>query len=176
MNQNGKPILREEQLFRKAWTGWIMLPGALIMTGVLVTSFYELNCAAQQGRPMPPWFIWLVLALLVVVNIGLYYLYGCGKLVTEIRVDGIAVRFFPLTRDRFFPWSEIVTVEARHYRPIFEYGGWGVRGLGKNKAWNVSGNEGLQLVFKDGRRFLIGSQMAAALEEAAHRAREESCL
>lgn len=174
MNPNGKPILQEEQYFRKAWTGWIMLPGALVMTGVLITAFYQLQCAAQQGRPMPPWFVWLVLVLLVFVNVGLFYLYAWGRLVTEIRADGIAVRFIPLTRAHFFAWDEIATAEARHYHPIREYGGWGIRGLGKNKAYNVSGSEGLQLVFKNEKRLLIGSQMAGALEAAARKAMEES--
>jgi hypothetical protein len=38
------------------------------------------------------------------------------------------------------------------------YGGWGIkRGIG-GLAYNVSGNQGLQLVLTDGRKILIGTQ------------------
>jgi hypothetical protein len=56
---------------------------------------------------------------------------------------------------------------ARKYRPILEYGGWGIRcGWKGGRAYNVSGNEGVQLVFKNGKRLLIGSKEAYGLEAA----------
>ena len=56
---------------------------------------------------------------------------------------------------------------AREYKPLREYGGWGIRcSLKRGKAYNVSGNKGVQLVFKNGKQLLIGSQKAEALEEA----------
>lgn len=96
-----------------------------------------------------------------------------GALITEIHAGGIVIHFRGVPVKRFIPWNEIASVEARKYRPILEYGGWGLRGLGKNRAYNVSGTEGLQLVFKDGRRVLVGSRMAQALEEAARKAMQE---
>lgn len=56
--------------------------------------------------------------------------------------------------------SEIAHFEARTYSPLREYGGWGIRGFGSNRAYNVSGNHGVELVLKDGRKVLIGSQRA----------------
>ena len=55
---------------------------------------------------------------------------------------------------------------ARPYSPIGDYGGWGLRGLAGNKAYNVWGSEGLQLVFKSGNRLLLGTQHPAELREA----------
>ena len=47
----------------------------------------------------------------------------------------------------------------RQYRPILDYGGWGIRwGPGKGWAYNVSGNRGVQLELLDGKQLLIGSQ------------------
>lgn len=169
-----RPILREEQLFRSHWTGRLMLGGALVMAGVLGTSFYQLRCAAPAEQRMPPWFIWILMGLMVVVNIALFYLSWRGGLVTEILPDGIAVQFNGLTKRHYYPWEEIAEIEARRYHPIREYGGWGIRGLGKNRAYNVSGNEGLQLTFTNGKRLLLGSQMAWELEAAARAARGES--
>jgi TATA-box binding protein (TBP) (component of TFIID and TFIIIB) len=49
---------------------------------------------------------------------------------------------------------------------LLEYGGWGIKYGRKGKAYNVSGNRGVQLVFKDGKQLLIGSQRAEELAEA----------
>jgi hypothetical protein len=59
----------------------------------------------------------------------------------------------------------LAEVKVREYRPLAEYGGWGVRGFGKNRALNVSGNFGLQLVMKDGAKMLIGTQKPQELED-----------
>ncbi|MHC4187375.1 MAG: hypothetical protein ACYSRQ_04200 [Planctomycetota bacterium] len=58
----------------------------------------------------------------------------------------------------------------RTYRPIKEYGGWGIRyGFGESgKAYNVKGNQGLQLVFENGKRLLIGTQKPKRLLEAVN--------
>ncbi|MHC4338483.1 MAG: hypothetical protein ACYSTG_11155 [Planctomycetota bacterium] len=58
---------------------------------------------------------------------------------------------------------------ARTYKPIREYGGWGIRysfrkGIGR--AYNMSGNKGVQLVFKNGKKLLIGSQKPDELAQA----------
>jgi hypothetical protein len=50
------------------------------------------------------------------------------------------------------------------FRPIMEYGGWGIRRGANGWAYNVSGNRGVRLVFRDGSTFLIGSQRAEELE------------
>jgi hypothetical protein len=36
--------------------------------------------------------------------------------------------------------------------------------MGKNRAFNATGNIGLQLVFKDGKKLLIGTQKPAEIE------------
>jgi hypothetical protein len=46
---------------------------------------------------------------------------------------------------------------VKQYSPISGYGGWGLR-LGLNgigKAYNVSGEKGLQLEFSDNRKIVI---------------------
>jgi hypothetical protein len=89
-----------------------------------------------------------------------------GELRVQVRPSGLWVRLFPLTRQHRFAWSEIRSCEARRYRPILEYGGWGIRWGRSGKAYNVHGNRGVQLVFQDGKRLLIGSQRADQLAAA----------
>jgi hypothetical protein len=61
---------------------------------------------------------------------------------------------------------EIESFEVRTYRPVTEYGGWGIKGSSRNKAYNISGNVGLQLKLKNGRRVLFGTQESQAVEYA----------
>jgi hypothetical protein len=100
------------------------------------------------------------------------------KLTTEVRLEGIYVRFFPLWVRQTIPFNQITRYEARRYRPILEYGGWGVRYGWRSKAYNVRGNRGVQLELRDGQRLLIGSQRPEELARAIEvgRRRGSGCL
>jgi len=110
----------------------------------------------------------IVVSCCVVLPLGFAFLIWVNRLETEVRTDGLYVRYFPFHR-RFkkFGAEELSECFARKYRPILEYGGWGIRcGWKGGRAYNVSGNEGVQLVFKNGKRLLIGSKEANGLEAA----------
>ena len=112
----------------------------------------------------------IVLAVIVGIGVPLTIaaLFLLLMLETEIRPDGIYVRYFPfhIHFKRFAP-EDLSEYYARRYKPILEYGGWGIRySLRNGKAYNVSGNQGVQLVFKNGKKLLIGSQKANELEIA----------
>lgn len=75
------------------------------------------------------------------------------------------MKFIPfIFKTKFIPWSEIETVHIRKYKPLREYGGWGWRVGPNGKAYNVKGNQGLQLLFKDRTALLIGTQKPKELE------------
>lgn len=91
------------------------------------------------------------------------------RLVTDVRQDGLYYRYAPMHRGfRRIGYEEIAQVEAVHYNPLLDYGGWGIRaGLrGQGMAFTVKGSEGVLITTKDGRRRLIGSQRAQELAEA----------
>jgi hypothetical protein len=84
-----------------------------------------------------------------------------SKLETAISDEGISYRFFPFhKRKKTITWSDIEKAYVRKYKPIAEYGGWGLRlgFFGSGKAVNVSGNMGLQLIFRNGKKLLIGTK------------------
>ena len=58
-------------------------------------------------------------------------------------------------------------------QPILEYGGWGIRysPFGKGWAYNVRGNQGVQLELANGQRILVGSQRADELARAIGQAK-----
>jgi hypothetical protein len=91
-----------------------------------------------------------------------------AKLTTEINSETIRYRFYPfILRDRFIYWNEIEKSYVRKYKPILEYGGWGIRyGIGGNgRAFNMKGRYGLQLELKNGKKLLIGTQKPEEITE-----------
>ena len=111
-------------------------------------------------------------------DLGLIILTGCmlllfgaifsSKLQTVITEEGIYVRYFPfIFRTRFFAWENIENAYIRKYSPLKEYGGWGIRFklIRGGTAYNVYGNIGLQLVFNNGKKLLIGTNRAEELAE-----------
>jgi hypothetical protein len=68
------------------------------------------------------------------------------------------------------PTSEILSAEARAYRPVRDYGGWGIRGFGRRRALNARGNLGVLVTRQDGSTLMIGSQRPRELLEALARA------
>lgn len=93
------------------------------------------------------------------------------RLDTVVDSQGIHVKFRPFhIKTRTYKWSEIEHVYTREYRPIYEYGGWGIRYTWKNgKAFNVSGKKGVQLELKNGKRIMIGSTSPEAIEPMIER-------
>ncbi|MBJ2175825.1 hypothetical protein JBL43_16340 [Aureibaculum sp. A20] len=64
-------------------------------------------------------------------------------------------------------WNDISKVYVRKYNAITEYGGWGFRGYifkTGGKAFNVMGNKGIQIVLKNGKKMLIGTQKEVEAE------------
>lgn len=139
------PIFREEQRFRQ-WVLWALLGVVGLVSVVGMGPLGVLVVGAVWG------FMWSL------------------RLVTEIRDDGLYIRFAPLHRSfRRVPWTAIESVEATSYRPLREYGGWGIRWRPGVIAYNVSGSRGVFLTRPDDRDLLIGSQrpdeLATAIRE-----------
>lgn len=143
----------EKQRFSQWWL-WLLL---LLVVSNLVREF--INGTAEEKDAL--FFSAFTLTLTSV-------LFGVMKLETTIDSDGIAVRFFPFHfKKKHFNWDQLESCFIRTYNPIIEYGGWGIRKTftGKGTAYNVKGKKGLQLIFNNGDRLLIGTQKAEELKE-----------
>ena len=138
-------VFKETQVFKQWWL-WAILVSSLFVT--LIPFF---NIKGEFGTNK--WnFLGSVIVLLVIV------LFMVLKLETKIDRNGITAEFTPFRIfRRKYHWNEISKCYVRKYSPISEYGGWGVRGFGTAKAYNVSGNKGIQIVTKNGDKFLIGT-------------------
>ena len=164
MNQKNRmiPIFREVQHFCQIWIWAIVLAIAGLMW---YASVIQLVMHRPFGdKPMPDI---LMVVFLVLFGIGLPAFMFLIRLITEVRDDGIYIRFVPLHRSFIkIAFGELKAYETRVYRPIMEYGGWGIRFGSKGRAYNVSGNRGVQLELKSGRQLLIGSQRPEELRQS----------
>lgn len=140
-------IFEENQSFRQPWLWAVMLTTVAV---VVVASFLAPESQAVS---------WVVLPFVLALAVLLYAI----RLTVQVDTEAVRISFLPLWK-KTIPLGHIVRWEARTYRPILEYGGWGIRyTLGRGWAYNVSGNQGVQLELANGQRILIGSQRAEEL-------------
>jgi hypothetical protein len=158
---------REEQGFRQWWLGALMLLTALGTVGVMGYGIYQqvVKGIPWGDRPLSDAGLILVGMVTSVLMIAVAWLVRSARLITEVRSEGLYVRFFPLGW-KSYRYDDIASYQVRTYQPIRDYGGWGIRWGREGKAYIAGGNEGLQLLLNDGRKVLIGSQKAADLEAA----------
>lgn len=159
----GRVRFREVQRFDRLWMWLILLSVASVSWYLL----FEALLGGVRGLQLA-----ILVAVAVLLGTALPFFLGALRLESEVRSEGILVRFYPLhMRPRLFAWDEIDHIELVEYRPILDYGGWGIRLGSKGWAYNVSGKEGIRISFKDGRRdLLIGSrhplEFAGSIESA----------
>ncbi len=138
---------------------------ALCLLGAVGGAISTVVILAQNARPWASLPVVVVCGILVPAGIGL--LIWVARLETEVRQDGVYIRYVPFHRHfKRFKAEDLSEYQARTYRPLQEYGGWGIRCGRNGRAYNVSGNQGVQLALKDGRRVLIGSSKPSELETA----------
>ena len=165
MNQRGR--FSEVQRFRQTWIWVLVLPVSLFLIVLFGYGMIKQLIMDQPwgSRPLPDTALAIIGPLAILFGVGLAYLFYSAKLVTEVRNDGVYIRFFPLTHQKI-PFADVRRCHVRTYSPIREFGGWGIRYGRGAKAYNVSGNRGVQLELSNGKRLLIGSQRPEDLARA----------
>lgn len=153
-------VFTEKQYFRQWWIiGLMTFINALFAYGAVSQLIFDVPFG---NHPMNDTGLLVLLIFLGIFN----YFFFTMRLETKVDAEGISVKYFPLLiKPRFYSWKEIKTIEIRQYRPLAEYGGWGLRGWRKNQALNVSGNIGIQLVFINEHKLLIGTQKPDELRD-----------
>jgi hypothetical protein len=165
MTGSQSPILFRETLRGvPSWLGVV-----LIASGVAGAVFVLLFSRRHYSDPV----FWLAalpgLAALVLSPLAI----AMWRLETEVRPGSLAVRLRPFTR-REILLSNVESCEARTYRPMRDYLGWGCRVGPAGRALTVPGRHGVQLTLRGGERLLISSAQPEKLADAirsAHRRR-----
>jgi len=169
-SNNKEASFREVQHFRQTRIMALLAPIMLLtffLLGLIMLKQLFLS-QSLDGKSLSHLVPGIVGAVLSVTGVGIcYFVFYLMKMETTVRNDSLHIRFYPLI-SRMIRFDDIKRSEVRTYKPVREYGGWGIRGgLGKaGGAYNVSGNRGVQLELTNGKRLLIGSQQPEKLAQA----------
>lgn len=161
---NEDPIIffEETQGFNKTGVGFFLN----IVTAVLIISIILMLKGATTHKDT----VISALAGFTLVTILLNIFLRTARLQTQITSTGILVRYPPfITTYKSYSWQQIKQAYVRTYKPILEFGGWGIRWGLNGKAYNVSGNQGIQLIFSNGKKLLIGTRRPNDAAEALRR-------
>ena len=160
---NDEILFREVQKFNQWWLWSIVIGANLVLLVIIVVLLVK-----QPFGDKPS--VKLLLLLAAGVSIVPTVLFLNFRLETQVKQDGVYARFFPLHLSwQKYGWNTIAESYVRQYDPLGEYGGWGIRWNGSGKAFNVAGNKGLQLVFADNKKLLIGTNKPEELAETLKR-------
>lgn len=158
----GKVYFQEEQKFRQPWIWVIVSISALVWLYAVLSSYYF---DKQEGNTNSD----LIVLIIGIVPVIIIYLFFKVKLTTIVDNSGIHYRFAPFqTKSRIISPGDIDNYTIRKYKPLVEYGGWGIR-IGRGRrgtAYNVSGNIGMQFEFNNGKKFLLGTQEPKTFKRA----------
>lgn len=161
-------LFKEEQ---KHSTPWIFL--VIIPTMAAIIFFAKYNEWFGDGAETTELDDILSLGILGIIMfmimVGLTILFYVMKLTTQIKTDGISIKYHPFMRkEQFYSKAQIKKYEIRKFNPKREYGGHGAK-KGKRKSgksYTVSGRLGLQLYLREGDKVLIGTQRKEAIKYA----------
>nr|WP_321498781.1 DUF6141 family protein [uncultured Methanolobus sp.] len=163
-------IYREVQKFRQIWLlVLLLLTAGLTWYGAIEQLVYGhpfgTNPASDEG----------MIAILAGMGIIFPIFMLSLRLEVVVRNSGLYVKFFPLHLSfRHFPFNEIISAEVISYRPLRDYGGWGIRYGRNSKAYSISGNKGLMLEFRNGKRLMLGSQEPDVLKMSMEQGRNRN--
>ena len=148
-------VFKEEQRFTQMWIIVLLISSAIVPLVIIFNEYYK-NKDAFTG-----WELALIIAITLLAPVLIFVF----KLYTRIDEAGVHYKFFPVhMRYKTIKWDAISKAYVRKYDAITEYGGWGFKGgafwrKSRGIAINVSGDIGIQLELKNGKKILIGTKL-----------------
>jgi len=160
------PLYREVQYFRQPWLWILVLSVSVIAIWGMVQQLFLGQPFGNNPAPDAA-----LIVIMIIFGFGFPYICYKMNLTTEVRSDGIYYRFFPFHLSfHKIKFEDLGKYEVRTYNALKDYGGWGIRYGRSCKAYNVSGNRGVQLEFSNGNRLLFGSLKPEEFTEAVNSA------
>ena len=161
---------------------WIHLLMGVIWAGVFVLFGFAFYTQFVKGipfgdKPVSDIGLIAIFAFVVLQLGGATWLVYAIRLITEVRDDGIYYRYPPLiNKFKRIDLSTIGSWSVITYSPVKDFGGWGIKTGSKKygRGYTISGNTGLFVEFKDGKKVLVGTQRTDAMKKAMERLMERS--
>lgn len=141
-----KPLFTEKQRFNQWWI-WLLLAVSLAVPAILL--FKE--ASEKSGG-----FSGLIIILSVII------LFVVLRMTTVVTKENIQLTYFPFV-NKTINLADIETMKVINYGFV---GGWGIRFWTQyGTVYNVRGNKGLHIKFKNGKQLVIGTQKPQELEK-----------
>lgn len=149
-----KVLFTEKQRFSFWWL-WLFLG---MITLIPIYGIYKQIIIGKPFGDKPMSDAGLILILLLMLS--LLVLFRIIQLKTEITINSIKVHFFPFFKTQFH-WSDVKSSEVVNYGFV----GYGIRIATKyGTVYNTSGNKGLAIELKNGKKYCIGTQKESELK------------
>lgn len=156
-------FFHEVQEFRKSGLFTALLVGSAVTTIAVFLLWLNFPPHSSQKAGIPL----LALGIGAIVAAAILILVRCSRLTTEVNRSGLYIQYFPFhLSPQKIPLEHVIRFEIKTYKPFRDYGGYGIRYGAGGKAYNVSGDRGVNLKFTTGRDLLIGSQRPEELARA----------
>ncbi len=170
MNRICNPVLfREVQKMDQLWVRFFVGVSVVVSWYGAYQQFFLRKPFGDNPAPN-----WMMLGLLLVFGVLFPLFFHSFKMITEVRKDGMCVRFYPFHFSFiFFPIKTIQSYEVLTCNSIGDYGGWGIRYGPKGTAYKAKGNRGVLFEFMEKgkvKKLMVGSQIPEKLSEAIDRA------
>ncbi|MGB9603599.1 MAG: hypothetical protein ACP5MG_05975 [Verrucomicrobiia bacterium] len=163
-NKIGASIFKEEQRFSVPVFVIPMLLITLFVTYLVVDGMYKqlVQGIPWGNHPMSNSALKIVGPLIIAFVWGVFYLFVYMRLIVVVGENALLIYFRPFIK-KLIEYEAIQSCEAVQYKPIREFGGWGIRYRSGETAYTVSGDCGVRLHLKNGKKILIGSHQSERL-------------
>lgn len=158
----GGDVFYRERTWAPAWVMVLLLTVCLAAAGAVAYDLYRSGWGGDGSISMLGAVAAMGASLGLPVLIGMLF----SRLDVEVHADQVHIAFGPLhlIRKRI-PFTEIDTVRGLTYRPLREFGGWGIRPRGGKTAWTIRGNQAVKVTLHSGKLVYVGSRFPQRLEE-----------
>lgn len=153
-------LFSEKQRFTQWWL-WAIL---ILTNAMFFLGFYQQIIMGAPFGNNPMGDTGLVVVSSLFLLLGIFFL--VIRMETTVQNEGISVRFTPFQmQSTLYLWQDIAEVKIVSYSPLKDFGGWGLRFSfsGRGKAYIMSGDKGLQIVFNTDNKLVIGTNKAEEL-------------
>lgn len=169
MKLSGHHYYHEEQFIRENWFVLLAAPVLLCMVVLQVYGMYQQLYLGKPWGDNPASDTGLIIfsVTTIIVMLLIAILLFRSRLIIEVRGDGFFYSFpILINRTRKINLADIESYVVGKYHPLRDFGGWGIRFGLSGKAYNIKGKMGLQLVLKNGKKILFGTQHPEELRRA----------
>ena len=154
-------IFSEKKKYNQKWL-WIILFFLAIIPISLLVFGKDFKLGASGG------YIGVTVMLLPIILISL------AELRVEVSEDSLKYQFFPFHIKVYeIRFADIDSFTELIYSPLKDYGGWGIKNSFSGIAYNVSGNKGVKIFLKNGKKVLFGTQKPHKFFEALNKATQQ---